>query len=128
MSEPALYRKYVEMMKLLHIYLNHFPKHENNALNLTIKTTAYDVFKLIVEGQKMYYKKTTLTKLDKEHETLRMLIWLAYELHYFNFKDGKKAENNPEAKRYSAISRHVDEVGKMIGGWIKKIKEQNQWK
>jgi len=120
--------KFVEMMKLMHVYLNHFPKHEQNGLNLVIKKTAYDVFKLIVEGQKAYYKKTTLTNLDKEHEKLRMLIWLAYELKYFNYKDGKNSKKNLEAKRYSAISHLVDELGKMIGGWIKKIKEQNQWK
>ncbi len=128
MSEPALNRKFMEMMKLLNVYVNHFPAHEKYALSSQIRKTAYELYDFITEGQKRYYKKTTLTNLDINHEKLRMQIYLAYELGYFNFKDGRKSEKKVEEKRYSAISRQVDELGKMIGGWIKKIKEQNQWK
>jgi hypothetical protein len=116
------------MIKLLHIYLRHFPRYEKNALAQRILNTAYDVFELIVEGQKMYYKKTTLTKLDKTHEILKMQIWLAHELDYFSFKDGRPGRKKTAEHRHSAISSMVTEVGKMIGGWIKKIKEENQWK
>jgi four helix bundle protein len=128
MSEPSLNRKFMEMMKLLNVYLNHFPAHEKYALSNQIRKTAYELYDFISEGQKRYYKKTTLTNLDINHEKLRMQIYLAYELGYFNFKDGRKSKKKVEERRYSAISRQVDELGKMIGGWIKKIKEQNQWK
>lgn len=128
MSEPALNRKFMEMMKLLNIYINHFPKYEKYALSNQIRKTAYELYDFITEGQKRYYKKTTLTSLDISHEKLRMQIFLAYELGYFGFKDGRKSEKKIEERRHSAISRQVDELGKMIGGWIKKIKEQNQWK
>jgi len=129
MSEPALNRKFMEMMKLLNIYINHFPKYEKYALSNQIRRTAYGLYDLITEGQKKYYKKTTLTNLDISHEKLRMQIFLAYELGYFGFKDGRKnTKGRTEEQRYSAISRQIDELGKMIGGWIKKIKEQNQWK
>ena len=115
-------------MKLLNVYLNHFPAHEKYALSNQIRKTAYSLYDFITEGQKRYYKKTTLTNLDISHEKLRMQIFLAYELGYFNFKDGRNSKKKIEEKRYSAISRQIDELGKMIGGWIKKIKEQNQWK
>ena len=128
MSEPALNRKFMEMMKLLNIYLNHFPAQEKYALSNQIRKTAYNLYDFITEGQKRYYKKTTLTNLDISHEKLRMQIYLAYELGYFNFKDSRKSKEKVEENRYSAISRQIDELGKMIGGWIKKIKEQNQWK
>ena len=128
MSEPALNRKFMEMMKLLNVYLNHFPAHEKYALSNQIRKTAYELYDFITEGQKRYYKKTTLTNLDISHEKLRMQVYLAYELGYFNFKDSRKSKKKVEESRYSAISRQIDELGKMIGGWIKKIKEQNQWK
>jgi four helix bundle protein len=127
MSEPALNRKFVETMQLLNIYLNHFPKHEKYALCNQIRNTAYDVYNLITEGQKRYYKKTTLTALDIAHESLRMQVYLANELGYFGFKDGRPGGNAKAKQRYLAISKQVDELGRMIGGWIKKIKEQNQW-
>lgn len=127
MSEPALNRKFVEMVKLLNIYLNHFPRAEKYALANMIRINAYEIYDLITEGQKRYFKKTTLTNLDIAHEKLRMQVFLAYELGYFRFKDGKKAEKDIGQKRYLAISKRVDELGKMVGGWIKKIKKQKQW-
>lgn len=119
-DEAKLDRKFTEMAKLMTAYLNHFPKHEKYALALEIRRAAYAVYGLIVEAQKRYHKKTTLTNLDVEHEKLRMLVRLAYALGYFGFKDGAQT-GRPEATaehRYLALSRLVDELGRMIGGWI----------
>jgi hypothetical protein len=96
-GEASLHFKFCEMMKLLNIYLNHFPKHEKHALCQRIRNNAYEIYDYISEGQKRYYKKTSLTALDIAHEKLRMQIFLAYELGYFRFKDGKTDEKNPEA-------------------------------
>ena len=129
-SEAGLNRKFIEFAKLLNIYLNHFPKYEKYALANRIRNTAYKLYDYISEGQKRYYKKTTLTNLDIVHEQLRMQLYLAYELDYFMFKDGKISEKSPKQlmeHRFLALSKLNDELGKMIGGWIKKIKEQKRW-
>ena len=129
-SETELNRKFIEFAKLLNIYLNHFPKHEKYALANQIRSTAYEVYDLISEGQKRYYKKTTLTNLDIAHEKLRMQLFLANELGYFKFSDGKailKPRDNPEEHRYLTISLMIDELGRMIGGWIQKIRTENRW-
>ena len=91
-SEAVLNRKFMEFAKLLNIYLNHFPKHEKFALANRIRNTAYEMYDYITEGQKRYFKKTSLTNLDIIHEKLRMQLFLAYELGYFSFKDGKPQE------------------------------------
>ena len=129
-SEASLNRKFMEFIKLLNIYLNHFPKHEKYALSNRIRNTAYEIYDFIVEGQKRYHKKTTLVNLDITHQKLRMQLYLAYELEYFKFKDGKtvkKLSKNLEEHRFEAISKLNDELGKMIGGWINKIKEDKKW-
>ncbi|MBW1799212.1 MAG: four helix bundle protein [Deltaproteobacteria bacterium] len=128
-SEARLNRKFIEFMKLLNIYLNHFPKSEKYLLVNRIKTTAYEVYDNITEAQKRYYKKTALTNLDIAHEKLRMQLYLAYELGYFQFKDGKKVDAKPkkiEERRFLIISQLNDELGKMIGAWIRKIREKNE--
>ncbi len=120
-SEAKLDCKFTEFAKLMNTYLNHFPKHEKYGLALEIRHAAYEMYGYIVESQKRYYKKTTLTNLDIRHEQLRMLIRLAYSLGYFEFKAGKIAEQSPKKQgehRYLALSRLVDDLGKMIGGWI----------
>lgn len=129
-GEASLDRKFSETMKLLNVYLNHFPKHERYALCNRIRNTAYDVYDLITEGQKRYYKKTTLSSLDIAHQKLRMQVYLAYELGYFRFKDGRRLDKSPdelEAHRYTTISELVDELGKMIGAWIAKMKVDKKW-
>jgi len=40
----------------MNIYLNHFPAHEKYGLALEIRKAAYDVYGMIVECQKRYYK------------------------------------------------------------------------
>jgi hypothetical protein len=117
----------MEMIKLLNVYLNHFPKFEKYALCSNIRNTAYGVYDLITECQKRYFKKTSLVNLDIEHEKLRMQIYLANELGYFNFKDGRKDEKISGVKRYLAISKVIDEIGKIIGAWIKKLREQGNF-
>lgn len=129
-SEAQLNRKFIEFAKLLNVYLNHFPKHEKFALANLIRNTAYELYDYVTEGQKRYFKKTTLTMLDITHEKLRMQLHLANDLGYFAYKSGRTAEDPADLARhrYLAISGMVDELGKMIGGWTKKIKDENQWK
>lgn len=120
-SEAELNQKFIETAKLMNIYLNHFPKFEKYALSQQIRTCMYEVYSFMIEGQKRYHKKTVLTNLDVRHEQLRMLVNLAHALEYFEFKDGKVPDKSPKAiaaHRYLAISRLIDELGRMIGGWV----------
>ena len=118
-SEAELDRKFVETAKLMNIYLNHFPKHEKYALCQGIRSAMYEVYGLIVESQKRYHKKTSLSLLDIRHEQLRMFTNLAHNLGYFAFKDGiGNAGSSVAEHRFLAISRLIDELGRMIGGWI----------
>ena len=122
-SESNLDKKFIQTMKLLNIYLNHFPSHEKHGLALKIRQTAYEMYDYIVEAQKRYHKKTTLTNLDIKHEQLRMQVRLAFELSYFGHPKTEKASMQKlNAKRYLSISVNIDEIGKIIGGWIKSIK------
>jgi len=126
-SEAGLNRKFMEFAKVMNVYLNHFPRHEKYALANRIRNTAYEMYDYITEGQKRYFKKTSLTGLDIIHEKLRMQVYLAYELGYFSFKDGKSGPPETSEHRYATLNLLIDEMGKMIGGWIKKVKEENKW-
>jgi len=120
-DEAKMDRKFTEFAKQMNLYLNHFPKHEKYGLAQEIRRKAYECYGLIVEAQKRYHKKTTLSNLDIAHEQLRMLMRLAFELGYFSFKDGAPLAKSPlgtAEHRYLAISRMVDELGRMIGGWM----------
>lgn len=130
-SEAELNQKFIETAKLMNIYLNHFPKFEKYALSQQIRNCLYEVYGFMVEGQKRFHKKTALTNLDIRHEQLRMFTNLAHALDYFEFKDGRVCDKSPKsmaAHRYLAISRLIDELGRMIGGWntFERQKEQQR--
>ena len=121
--ETNLHTKLIAFIKLANIHLNHFPKHEKYGLCANIRTCMYGVFDLVTECNKRYHKKTSLITLDIKHEQLRMLFKLAHELGYYNYKNSQNQYSEKEAnRRYLAINTMVDEIGAMIGGWIKKEK------
>jgi four helix bundle protein len=121
-DEAKLDVKFIDFARQMNLYLNHFPKHEKYGLSQQIRNSAYEVYGYIVESQKRYMKKTSMSNLDIAHEQLRMFIRLAFELGYFKFKDGSVSADKDHEKtathRYLVISRMVDEMGRMIGGWI----------
>lgn len=121
-SEARLDHKMMLLIKQLNLYLNHFPKHEKYGLCQQIRNAAYDVYGLIVEAQKRYHKKTTLSSLDIRHEQLRMFVRVAFELGYFGFKNQGISDNNPDdlaERRFHTLGVMIDEIGRMLNGWIK---------
>ncbi|WP_104019137.1 four helix bundle protein [Roseovarius nitratireducens] len=121
--EASILHKCREVIKLLNVHLNHFPRHERYGLCQQIRGAMYDVYALIVECHKRYHNKTSLTRLDVRHEQLRMLVNLAFEMGYYAFHDNKRGRAESEAlRRYTAASILINEVGAMIGGWIRSLR------
>lgn len=118
--EARLNRAMTRLAAQLNLYLNHFPKHEKYALCQAIRQELYAAYGLIVECQKRYHKKTSLSQLDICHERLRWFCHLANELGYFNAKHGSKTCIDG-ARRYLCVSEMIDEVGRMIGGWRRSL-------
>lgn len=122
----AILHKCREMILLMNIHLNHFPRHEKYGLCQQIRQAAYDVYGLLIECNKKYHNKTSLQKLDVRHEQLRMFINLAFEMGYYLYHDHKHDRTQAEAeRRYTALSILINEIGAMIGGWIRSLRAEN---
>ncbi len=129
MSDPRvlIFKKCREMIKLLNVHLSHFPNHEKYGLSQQIRNTSYEVYCLMVECQKRYHVKTALTNLDITHEKLRMLVHLAFELGYYEYKTNKRVNSEQSAlQRFTADNIIINELGKMIGGWIRSLKDSDK--
>ncbi len=109
MKDLLILTKIEELDAYSHIAMVQFPKIERFVLCAHIRDTLTEIIKLTVRAGKRYYKKTTLQDLDIEIEYLRSLIRKAHRLKYVT------------TKRYEIWIRHVNEIGKMAGGWIKSI-------
>lgn len=125
--EAAILLKCRELIALLQVNLNHFPRHEKYGLAQQIRNCVYGVLAGIVECQKRYHNKTSLTKLDVQHEQLRTFVNLAFEIGYFEFEHHKRTRGAAEAlRRYTAVSVLINELGAMIGGWIRSLRASPQ--
>jgi hypothetical protein len=118
-AEAGMHRKLVLFATQLEGYLAHFPNCHKYTLTQGIRQAFLDVYNLVTECQKRYFKKTSLTQLDVRHEQLRMMIHLANELGLFNYSAGRKDALAPGAHRFLTILKMVDELGRMIGGWVR---------
>lgn len=118
-AEASLHRKLVLFAAQLEGYLAHFPNCHKYTLTQGIRQAYLDIYNLTTEAQKRYHKKTTLTQLDVRHEQLRMMIHLAHELGLFGYSAGRKDTEAPGEHRFLVMLRMVDELGRMIGGWVK---------
>jgi hypothetical protein len=95
------------MIEYGHIAIRQFPKMERHVLGAEIRTTMWQVLRLIVICNKRYHKKTTLQELDAEIDLLRSQVRMAKNLNYLDFK------------KYENWAKLNDEIGRMTGGWIK---------
>lgn len=106
-NDLKILQKCYDMIEYGYAALRHFPKSERFTLVADIKQSMYELLKLIIRANKRYFKKTTLQDIDIEIEKLRYLIRLSNGLGFLPFK------------KYEYWSRRLEELGKMLGGWIK---------
>jgi len=103
----TLLAKIEEVEAYTHTVLQQYPKIERYALCADIRAALANIQRLSIVAWKRYHKKTTLQDLDVEIEVLRMWIRKSLRLKYIT------------PRRYEIWVRHVNEIGRMVGGWLK---------
>ena len=101
-----------KMMAYGYNALIQIPKSEKHVIGADVRTAMHSVMWHIIMCEKSYYKNTTLRDLDVSLENLRVLVSILYELKFINIEP------------YEIWSRHLNEMGNQIGGWIAWYKSQ----
>lgn len=99
------------MIKYGYQALAQFPKAEKFSIVADIKRNMDIILERVIEANKKYYKKTTLQELDVAIMILKHYLRLSHELGFLPLK------------KYEVWSGLVVEIGKMLGGWIKSVKQ-----
>lgn len=110
MQELRVAQKMEEVIRYGYVAVARFPKSERHVLSQELRTRMWRILELIVICAKRYHKKTTLQELDAEIEMLRRQIRIAVDLGYLPFR------------QYETWARHLNEVGAMVGAWIKQAR------
>lgn len=101
-----------DFMDELYDAIVQYPKSEKYALGADTKNSFLCFYRLIIAAAKKYFKKTTLHDADVELFVLKHFIRMAYDRHYISIK------------RYARLCAYLEEIGKMLGGWIKSVKKK----
>lgn len=109
--------KVYELLLYIGPELEQFPRAQRKLAD-DIRATTLQILRLVVTLENKHYKKTTLGDLDNEVDVLRHLVRLAADPNYTR---GKKPCLS--LRKYENISRMVNEIGRMIGGYYKSLKK-----
>jgi four helix bundle protein len=106
----AIFEKTYDLILWIYPTVNKFPKSQRFVLGQHIENTVLELLEGIIEANsqkdKTFYLKNLSIKLDK----LRILIRLSKDFKFISIR------------QYKFVSETINEVGKMLGGWIKSIK------
>lgn len=102
--------KVYELYKLFYQYSKSFPKKDRYSLGLKSSNLILEILELIISAIENKEKKILLLKeTSVKLNILRIFIRLEKEINILEFK------------KYLALQKEIDEIGKMLGNWIKHI-------
>ena len=106
-TDLLIRQKTEAMIEYAYVALRQFPAHERHVLSAEIRQRVWTLMHLIVLAHKRYHKRNTLQELDAQIGLLRTQVRLAKALGYLDMK------------KYETWAKLNDEIGRMVGGWIK---------
>ena len=109
--------KVYELLLYIGPELEQFPRAQRKLAD-DIRATTLQILRLVVTLENKHYKKTTLGDLDNEVDVLRHLVRLAADPNYT-----RNRKPCLSLRKYENISRKVNEIGCMIGGYYKSLKK-----
>lgn len=105
----AIFEKTYDLILWIYPTVNKFPKSQRFVLGQHIENTVLELLEGIIEANsqsnKSFYLKNLSLKLDK----LRILMRLGKDLKFISIR------------QYEFVSGNINEVGKMLGGWLKSV-------
>jgi hypothetical protein len=111
-KELPILIKWMEFLKWLLPTTEKFPKRVRFTFADRINNLALDMVEDLIEAQYTRQKRAILQRANLRLEKLRILLRISCEQQYLSYK------------AYKHAMQAVNEVGRMLGGWIKQ-QEQN---
>lgn len=107
-----IFKKAYDLYKTFHGYRNLVPKQDRFTVFERCEQTILDLIEDIImaSSQKQWEKMPTLERASLKLNMLRVFIRL--------MKDVKALD----VKKYITLENIVDEIGRMVGGWIRSTK------
>jgi hypothetical protein len=110
-QQSPIFIKTEAFMAWLFEHTAKFPRHERFRLARRIEEALFDFHACLVQATASDQTRVHLAQADTHLNLLRAYLRLAVELKY----------TTPQQYQYAAS--HTSEIGKLLGGWMKRINE-----
>jgi four helix bundle protein len=109
LDDLIIYQKTYDFLLWLYPVVNRFPKSQRFVLGQRIENKVLDIVHSIIQANAERDKFVCLKQASLELDELRTLIRLAKDLHFINIR------------QYERIAERMNEIGKLLYGWINKF-------
>lgn len=109
-SNLLIYQKYIDTIEYGYNLLKKYPKSEKYGLTSEIRKSMFQTIRLILYANKIsdkFNKLDNINKIDAEIASQKFFVRFSYKNKYISHSN------------YYEWSKRLDEIGKILGGWIK---------
>ncbi|MCP4106484.1 MAG: diversity-generating retroelement protein Avd [Desulfobacteraceae bacterium] len=112
-KESPIFVKTFDFLKWILGHTEKFPKSQRFFLAKRINDAIFDFYEILVEAARLKSRNQVqkLKHADAELFKLKHYTRLSMEMGYISFK------------QYEHASRQLEEIGRLLGGWLKKTSE-----
>jgi len=109
MDKLIIFQKTYELLVWIYPVLDKFPKNQRFVLAQQIFNTLLEFLKSLIEANSTFQKREILKTSSVNLDKFRLLVRLAKDMKFINIK------------KYELIMEKTNEIGKMLGGMIKRF-------
>jgi len=106
-QDLTIFEKSYELILWIYPTVNKFPKSQRFILGQHIENTILKILEGIIEANQERNKLPYLKQVSIDLDKLRILIRLSKDFRFLSIR------------QYEFVANKVNEIGKMLGGWIK---------
>jgi len=107
-------QRFVAVYKLWNEFRDHFPKKSRYTLGAKIDTSFLEIIELLFMASALQraHKLPVLQKASGKLDLLKFFLQLTWELKIL------------DAKKYILLSEPLNDIGKMLGGWMRNTQKE----
>ena len=109
---PPVITKLYDLILWLMQQIPKFPRSHRFVLGDRIERGVLDVLDLLIEAAYTRHKADLLKRANLQLEQVRYLIRLSKDLELLSLR------------QYQYVAQHIDEVGRMVGGWLQQQEQR----
>ena len=107
LQDLVIFEKVYQLVLWLYPTVSKFPKAQRFVLGQQIENTALDILRGVIRANAERDKLPLLKNASVDLDTLRILLRLSKDLEFLS------------VRQYGFAAERVNEVGKLLGGWIR---------